>query len=108
MSGNKEFVGHDVGEIIKVEVKDEVEHLATLYDTAQDLYLGIDMMDGRVKGYTEPKVLQLSSTDGKKFEIHAESVNDVWFLEDGGNWTWITVEPAPSSDAKYWRFEEAK
>ncbi|KAG1855164.1 hypothetical protein DFJ58DRAFT_841184 [Suillus subalutaceus] len=77
MSGNKEFVGHDVAQIIRVHrysnalpiqvnVKDVVQHLATLYDTETNLYLGIDQIDGKVKGFTDPQVLQLSSDDGVK------------------------------------------
>ncbi|KAG1874923.1 hypothetical protein F4604DRAFT_1925080 [Suillus subluteus] len=108
MSGNKEFVGHDVAQIIQVDVKDVVQHLATLYDTETNLYLGIDQIDGKVKGFTDPQVLQLSSEDGVKFEIHPKDVDEVWYLKDGGNWTFITVEPAPASDAKYWTFEKAK
>jgi hypothetical protein len=106
MSGNKEFVGHDVADIIKVEVTDLVQHLATLYDTRTGLYIGVDTQDGKVKGYTDPHVLQLSSDDGIKFEIHPKDLNDVWYLKDGGNWTFIIVEPAPISEGKYWKFDK--
>ncbi|KAG1855146.1 hypothetical protein DFJ58DRAFT_841167 [Suillus subalutaceus] len=108
MSGNKEFVGHDVAQIIQVDVKDVVQHLATLYDTETNLYLGIDQIDGKVKGFTDPQVLQLSTEDGVKFEIHPKDVDDVWYLKDGGNWTFITVQAAPASEAKYWTFGKAK
>ncbi|KAG2136936.1 uncharacterized protein EDB93DRAFT_1253796 [Suillus bovinus] len=108
MSGNKEFVGHDVGEIIRVDVIDEVEHLATLFDTATNLYIGIDMMKSNVVGLEKPQVLQLSSIDGEKFEIHAQDVDDVWLLKDNGNWSWIRVEAAPATDNKYWKFEKVE
>ncbi|KIK43873.1 hypothetical protein CY34DRAFT_676600 [Suillus luteus UH-Slu-Lm8-n1] len=124
MSGNKDFVGHDVGDTIKVEVKDEVQHLATLYDTVTSLYIGIDMLEGKAKGYTEPKELQLSSTDGKYFElvrsscpvvskihayfrIHMKSSDDVCVLKNDKDWSEIVVEAAPASDEKYWKFEKA-
>ncbi|KAG2085755.1 hypothetical protein BD769DRAFT_522342 [Suillus cothurnatus] len=91
---------------IKVEVTDLVQHLATLYDTRTGLYIGVDTQDGKVKGYTDPHVLQLSSDDGIKFEIHPKDLNDVWYLKDGGNWTFIIVEPAPISEGKYWKFDK--
>lgn len=107
MSESGEVVGHDVGQVIKVDVKDKAQHLATLYDTATKLYLAIDQMGGKVKGQKDAQVLQLSSDDGVRFEIHPKDFNDVWFLADGGNWTTITAQAAPPSDAKYWEFEQA-
>ncbi|KAG2152694.1 hypothetical protein DEU56DRAFT_907864 [Suillus clintonianus] len=103
-SGNREFVGHDVGDIIEVEVKDKVQHLATLYDIGTDLYIGIDRKAG-LSGYTEPQVLQLSSDDGEKFEIHKQNINSVWILKDNSNWSWIVTEAPPDSDTKYWEFQ---
>ncbi|KAG1813589.1 uncharacterized protein BJ212DRAFT_1300982 [Suillus subaureus] len=108
MSGNNEFVGHDVAQIIQVDVIDVVQHLATLFDTATNKYLGCDLDDGKVKGYDDPQVLQLSGDDGVRFVIHPQDVNQVWVLKDDGNWTFITVEPAPDSDNKYWTFENVE
>ncbi|KAG2152715.1 hypothetical protein DEU56DRAFT_898329 [Suillus clintonianus] len=106
-SGDWEFVGHDVGDIIKVEVKDKVRHLATLYDTVTDLYIGIDGKANKVKGYTQPQVLQLSSDDGDKFEIHRQNINKVWTLKDDSDLCQIIAEAPPDSDRKYWKFEKA-
>ncbi|KAG1874924.1 hypothetical protein F4604DRAFT_1680791 [Suillus subluteus] len=82
------------------------QHLATLYDIYANLYLGIDQINAKAKGYTDPQVLQLSSDDGIKFTIHTKNADKVWVLKDGGNSTPITVEPAPASDEKYWEFTE--
>lgn len=108
MQGNKEFVGHDVPDKFYVHVVDEVPHLATVKDTSTNLYLTLDDKDHKVVGKTSAEVLQLSSEDGKKFIIHPENVNQVAYLKDDGNWSWIYVGPAPASgDAKYWRFVPA-
>lgn len=65
-----------------------------------------------MKGYTEPKELQLSSADGKYFEsvqssvpivskihahfrIHMKSSEDVWVLKDDGNWSWVCFHRQP-------------
>ncbi|KAG2067736.1 hypothetical protein BDR04DRAFT_1104676 [Suillus decipiens] len=108
MSGNHEFVGHDVPDKFYVHVVDEVPHLATVKDISTNLYLTLDDKDHRVVGKTSAEVLQLSSEDGIKFIIHPESVNQVAYLKDDGNWSWIYVGPAPpSGEAKYWRFVPA-
>ncbi|KAG2030750.1 hypothetical protein BDR03DRAFT_163029 [Suillus americanus] len=65
---NKLGFGREFGQSIQVEVLNNIQHLATLYDTATQLYLGCDVDEGKVKGYTDPQVLQLSSEDGIKFE----------------------------------------
>ncbi|KAG2351309.1 hypothetical protein BDR07DRAFT_1445409, partial [Suillus spraguei] len=64
MSGNNEFVGHDVPDTFYVDVVDET-----------GLYLTLDevgLFD------TEPQILQLSSEDGKKFIIHPQDVNEIY------------------------------
>ncbi|KAG2352649.1 hypothetical protein BDR07DRAFT_1615584 [Suillus spraguei] len=108
MSGNKEFVANDAGNIIQVIVTDQVQHLVNLFDTVTSVYIGVDKEDNKVKGYPAPRVLQLSSDDGKKFEIHAKDENNVWVLNDDGNWTYIVLEPAPDSNKKYWTFENVE
>ncbi|KAG2067734.1 hypothetical protein BDR04DRAFT_1144229 [Suillus decipiens] len=105
MSGNHEFVGHDVPDKFFVHVVDKVKHLATLKDTATGLYLTLDPETHKVVGKTEPEVLQLSSEDGYKFVIHPQNVNQVAYLKDNGNWSWIYVGPAPQEDRKYWTFQ---
>ncbi|KAG2356152.1 hypothetical protein BDR07DRAFT_1424122 [Suillus spraguei] len=106
MSGNNEFVGHDVPDTFYVHVVEEVSHLATLKDTKTGLYLTLDPKDHKVVGRTEPQILQLSSEDGEKFIIHPQDVNEVAYLKDGGNWSWIYVGPAlQGNESKYWMFE---
>ncbi|KAG2360746.1 hypothetical protein BDR07DRAFT_1411619 [Suillus spraguei] len=105
MSGNNEFVGHDVPDTFYVDVVDKVPHLATLKDTKTGLYLTLDPQDHKVVGKMEPQILQLSSEDGENFTIHPQDVNEVAYLKDDGNWSWIYVGPAPASgNAKYWKF----
>ncbi|KAG2067733.1 hypothetical protein BDR04DRAFT_1104670, partial [Suillus decipiens] len=108
MSGNQEFVGHDVPHKIYVDVKDKVQHLATLQDIVvkPPVYLTLDPKIHRVVGQSEPKELQLSSEDGYKFVIHPKDVNEVAYLTDDGNWSWIYVGPAlTGNESKYWMFE---
>ncbi|KAG2360748.1 hypothetical protein BDR07DRAFT_1411646 [Suillus spraguei] len=108
MSGNNEFVGHDVPDTFYVDVVDKVSHLATLKDTKTGLYLTLDPQDHKVVGKMEPQILQLSTEDGEMFIIHPQDVNEVAYLKDDGNWSWIYVGPAPASGyAKYWRFCKA-
>ncbi|KAG2097778.1 hypothetical protein BD769DRAFT_1677729 [Suillus cothurnatus] len=90
MSGDKDFVGHEVGDKIQVDVKDEVEHLATLFDIKTGMYLGVDQINGKVKGYTDPQVLQLSNSSREStFEIHVMNVDEVWALKDGKDGTLV-------------------
>ncbi|KAG2356710.1 hypothetical protein BDR07DRAFT_1422472 [Suillus spraguei] len=105
MSGNNEFVGHDVPDTFDVDVLDKVLHLATLKDTKTDLYLTLDPQDHKVVGKTEPQILQLSSEDNVNFTIHPQDVNEVAYLKDDGNWSWIYVGPAPEKgNSQYWNF----
>ncbi|KAG1813591.1 uncharacterized protein BJ212DRAFT_1482494 [Suillus subaureus] len=103
MTGDGDLVMHTVAQIIQVDVIDKVQHFATIFDTATNKYLGCDLDDGKAKGFTDSQVLQLSSDDGVKFDV-----NHVWFLKEGKDWTPITVQPAPDSDAKYWKFEKVE
>lgn len=104
MSENKDFAGHDVGQTIKVDIKDENQCLATFYDTATELYLGVDQTDAKVKGYTDPQVFQLYNARDGSFEIRVPNGDKMWVLEDGGDWTPITVQATAGSDGEYWRF----
>ncbi|KAG1789062.1 uncharacterized protein HD556DRAFT_1311629 [Suillus plorans] len=93
MSGNQ-FVGQDVGEIIKVDIVDNVPGLVTLYDTAAGVYIGVDL-----------EVFQLSAAGRGHLEIHPQDVNKVWVLNNDNIGTAISVEPAPGSNKNYWTFE---
>ncbi|KAG2030751.1 hypothetical protein BDR03DRAFT_974181 [Suillus americanus] len=108
MSGDNDVVGNDVGDSIKVEVIDENQRTATFYDTQTGLYLGIDQTTAKVKGYTDPQVLQLSAgSDRNNVEIHLTNGNDVWSLNDVGTSTPIIVQPVRGSDKQYWMFIKA-
>ncbi|KAG2097779.1 hypothetical protein BD769DRAFT_1644155 [Suillus cothurnatus] len=106
MSGDRDLVGHEAGDKIQVDVTDEVAHLATLFDIKTGLYLGVDQMNGKVKGYTDPQVLQLSYGNGDNaLKIHVANVNEVWALKDGNDGTLITVQPATGTNQECWTFE---
>ncbi|KAG2080302.1 hypothetical protein BD769DRAFT_1685139 [Suillus cothurnatus] len=66
MSEHGEVVSHDIQ--VDVKKEDEVEHLATLYDTTTKLYLTIGKLDDKVVADKNAQKLQWSSEDGVKFE----------------------------------------
>ncbi|KAG2064909.1 hypothetical protein BDR04DRAFT_1234846 [Suillus decipiens] len=108
LSGNQ-FIGHDTPNTFYVDVKDVVPHLATLKEDASGLYLTLDVNDHKVIGKKKPETLQLSSSDGKQFEIMIQGVNEVAYLQNDDNGSNIYVGPAPGSGNKqYWRFEKAQ
>ncbi|KAG2352149.1 hypothetical protein BDR07DRAFT_1439239 [Suillus spraguei] len=107
MSGNHEFVGHDVPDTVRVHHCSDTGLYLTL-DPKVGLF-DVDRCEiaDSMKS-TEPQILQLSSEDGEMFVIHPQDVNEVAYLKDDGNWSWIYVGPAPASGhAKYWRFCKA-
>ncbi|KAG2353413.1 hypothetical protein BDR07DRAFT_1377705 [Suillus spraguei] len=125
LSGNQ-FVGHDTANTFCVDVKDVVPHLATLKEDGSGLYLTLDvdvglsgvdsceiansmkLQDHKVLGKKKPETLQLSSSDGKQFEIMIQGVNEVAYLQDDNNGSHIYVGPAPESGKRqYWKFEKA-
>lgn len=60
------------------------------------MYLTLDAESHRVVGKTQPSF---------KFVIRSGNVNEVSYLKDDGNRSWIYVGPAPASGhAKYWIF----
>ncbi|KAG1796491.1 hypothetical protein EV424DRAFT_1648274 [Suillus variegatus] len=103
MSDDKQLVGQDNGNMVQVDVIDNVKGLVTIYDGSVGVYIGIDLKKNRVVGYEDPQVLQLSSA-GDGYLIHPEDQDKVWVLDNDIKGTAITVEPAPDSNKKYWAF----
>ncbi|KAG1798035.1 hypothetical protein EV424DRAFT_1559596 [Suillus variegatus] len=106
MSDDKQFVGQDDGNIIKVDVIDNVSGLVTLYDGSVGVYIGVDLQKNRVVAYDDPQVLQLSTAGNGGYLIHPQDQDKVWVLDNDVIETPITVEPAPASNKKYWMFEK--
>ncbi|KAG1867119.1 hypothetical protein C8R48DRAFT_671993 [Suillus tomentosus] len=105
MSDDKQLVGQDNGNVIQVDVKDNVAGLVTLYDGSVGVYIGIDFEKNRVVGYDDPQVLQLSAAGNGGYVIHPQDQDKVWVLDNDVIGTAITVEPAPGSNKMYWLFE---
>ncbi|KAG1796490.1 hypothetical protein EV424DRAFT_1546371 [Suillus variegatus] len=103
------FVGYNEGEIIQVEIIDNDAGLVALFDTVTASYIGVDLKKNKVVGYPSRQVLQLSVDESQNIVIHPKDVNSrVWVLNNDGDGTPITVEPAPASNKKYWTFERAE
>ncbi|KAG2368897.1 hypothetical protein BDR07DRAFT_1389824, partial [Suillus spraguei] len=69
-------------DLIQVNVQDEDTRLATLFDTASKMYIGFDMVEQAVAGYTDPQVLQLSPTGNDGFTIQQQDTNTMCYLQD--------------------------
>ncbi|KAG1790022.1 hypothetical protein EV424DRAFT_1561349 [Suillus variegatus] len=101
---DKQLVGEDNGNMVQVDVIDNVKGLVTIYDdSVLGVYIGIDLQKNRVVAYEDPQVLQLSNA-GNGYLIHPEDQDKVWVLDNDVKGTAITVEPAPDSNKKYWSF----
>ncbi|KAG2068621.1 hypothetical protein BDR04DRAFT_1143707 [Suillus decipiens] len=77
MSGNNEFVGSNVADIIQVNFQDGDTTLATLYDTASQLYVGFNMGEHKVTGYTNPQKLKLSTAFDYSLVIQDPSTGQI-------------------------------
>lgn len=117
MSGNREFVGHDVPHIIRLNVLSEREYLVTLLDVRSQLFIGIDPKEGKVKGYRDPHLIQLyAHEDDVKYIIYERTDFNLCYLKDGGNWTPISTEQIDGeingdtnvSDSRLWTFERVE
>ncbi|KAG2368896.1 hypothetical protein BDR07DRAFT_1605036 [Suillus spraguei] len=104
MSGNKEFVGRDVADIIQVKFQDEDTTLATLYDTASQLYIGFNMGEQKVTGYTDPQKLQLSTSWENSLVIQDPSTAQVCYFQDGSEGSSIDVGEESGDSNQRWRF----
>ncbi|KAG2068306.1 hypothetical protein BDR04DRAFT_1143931 [Suillus decipiens] len=95
---------NEYADLIQVNVQDEDTCLATLFDTASQLYIGFNMREREVAGYTDPQVLQLSPMGNDFFMIQQQDTNIACYLQDHTDGSPIYVGDPGSNSDHYWFF----
>ncbi|KAG2068615.1 hypothetical protein BDR04DRAFT_1232655 [Suillus decipiens] len=105
MSGNNEFISSDIPDIIQVNVQSDTE-LATLYDTASQLYIGFNAEEKKVTGYTDPQMFNLipSGDSYSALAIQQQNTEQVCYLQDDSEGSSISVGPKTEDDEHRWQF----